>query len=143
MSLFAACCSEIRSGKQQQQQRDEDILDTSNGENIRVMLETTTVTKVDVPRALFGINAQFFSGQIDYAHPKLPGISVDELGCSVIRWPGGTNANAYNVFEEKLDDEKMTGVDGKEIDVEECAQKRNIKPRTRTSRGRKLRGSTR
>ena len=63
MSLFAACCSEIRSGKQQQQQRDEDILDTSkeNGENIRVMLETTTVTKVDVPRALFGMNAQFFS----------------------------------------------------------------------------------
>ena len=127
MSLFAACCSEIRSGKQQQHQRDEDILDTSNGENIRVMLETTTVTKVDVPRALFGMNAQFFSGQIDYAHPKLPGISVDELGCSVIRWPGGTNANAYNVFEEKLDDEKMTGVDGKEIDVEECAQKRKYK----------------
>jgi len=91
------------------------------------MTETTTVKKVDVPRALFGINAQFFSGQIDYAHPKLPGISVDELGCSVIRWPGGTNANAYNVFEEKLDDEKMTGVDGKEIDVEECAQKRKYK----------------
>ena len=45
----------------------------------------------------------------------------------MIRWPGGTNANAYNVFEEKLDDEKMTGVDGKEIDVEECAQKRKYK----------------
>ena len=33
--------------------------DTSNGENIRVMLETTTVTKVDVPRALWNERAIF------------------------------------------------------------------------------------
>jgi len=126
--MFASCCTDIRFGKKASsttRSSNEDA--SSSGENVRLSKTVATKTTL-VPRALFGINAQFFTGPIDYGHPGLPTIVGEEFGNSVIRWPGGTCANAYNVFEEKLDDETMVFEDGKRTtEIPEGSQKRKYK----------------
>lgn len=118
VSMFLLpCCSETRPGKAAEEEEEE----ACSGDWVRVVRPTvtpaTTKRKHRMSDALFGINAQFFTGPIDYAHPKLADACVEELGCTVIRWPGGTGANGYNIFEEKLDEETMV-IGGKEIAME-------------------------
>ena len=109
------CCSETRPGKAAatttffssslaKRGAEEEAC---SGDWVRVVRPTVTPAtkhKHRMSDALFGINAEFFHGPIDYAHPKLADVCVEELGCAVIRWPGGTGANGYNIFDEKLDE---------------------------------------
>ena len=122
------CCSETRPGKAAESttffssslaKRGAEE-EACSGDWVRVVRPTVTPAtkhKHRMSDSLFGINAEFFHGPIDYAHPKLADVCVEELGCAVIRWPGGTGANGYNIFDEKLDEETMV-IGGKEIAME-------------------------